>query len=64
MHHQEAEMLGKPINVMSDTLIDMLVAILMDNVALTAADVDNVEQIWSELQRRREEERWRFLMVN
>ena len=57
-------MLGKPINVMTDTLIDMLVAILMDNVALTAADVDNVEQIWSELQRRREEERWGFLMVN
>jgi len=57
-------MLGKPINVMTDTLIDMLVAILMDNVALTAADVDNVEQIWSELQRRREGERWRFLMVN
>ncbi len=46
-------MLEEPINVLTDTFIDMLVAILVDNVAFTANDAANVEQNQRELQ-------WRF----
>lgn len=42
---REYAMLEEPINVLTDTLIDMLVAILADDVGFKANDAANVEQI-------------------
>jgi hypothetical protein len=57
-------MLGEPMNVPTDTLIDMLFAILADEVALTASDAANIEQIQHELQKRGDERHWGFRTVN
>ena len=47
-------------NVPTDTLIDLLFAILSDEVALTARDATNIEQIQHELQNRGNEQHWGF----
>jgi hypothetical protein len=57
-------MLGEPMNVPTDTLIDMLFAILADEVALTASDAANIEQIQHELHKRGNERHWGFRTVN
>ena len=51
-------MLEEPMYVLTDTLIDMVVAILVDCVGLTYTDAANVVQIQSELQRRHDEQHW------
>ena len=51
-------MLKEPITAPTNTLIDMLAGILEDNVALTANDAANFEQIQRELVRRRGEQHW------
>lgn len=57
-------MLGEPINVPTDTLIDLLFATLAGDVALTASDVTNIEQIQHELQKRGNERDWGYRTVN
>ncbi len=57
-------MLAEPIEVPTGTLIEMLFAILADEVALTARDAANVAQIQRELQRRGKEQDWDFRMLN
>jgi hypothetical protein len=47
-------MLGELINIPTETLIDMLFVILADEVALTANDATEIEQIQRELHRRAE----------
>ena len=49
-------MLGEPMNVPTETLVDLLSAILADDVGLTASDAANIEQIQHELQRRGNEQ--------
>ena len=51
-------MLGELVSIPTDTLIDMLFVIVNGEVALTAKDVAEIEQIQRELQRRGEEEYW------
>jgi len=50
--------LGELVSIPTDTLIDMLYVIATGDVALTAGDVHELEQIQRELQRRGEEEYW------
>jgi hypothetical protein len=57
-------MLGELMNVPTDTLIDLLFAILADDVSLTASDAANIEQIHHELQRRGDERHWGSRTVN
>lgn len=57
-------MLAEPIDVPTGTLIDMLFAILADEVALTIRDAANVAQIQRELHRRGKEQDCDFRMVN
>jgi len=57
-------MLGELMNIPTDTLIDMLYIILADDVAITANDATEIEQIQRELQRRGEEQCWTFQTVN
>jgi hypothetical protein len=45
-------------NIPSDTLIEMLFLIVTGEVALTANDVAEIEQLQRELQRRGEEQYW------
>jgi hypothetical protein len=45
-------MLGELTNIPTDTLIDMLYIILAGNVAISASDATEIEQIQRELQRR------------
>lgn len=45
-------MLGELTNIPTDTLIDMLYLILVGEIAITARDVVEIEQIQRELQRR------------
>ena len=51
-------MLGELINIPTDTLIDMLYIILAAEVALSASDASEIEQIQRELQRRGSEQCW------
>ena len=51
-------MLGELLNLPTDTLIDMLFVIVTGEVALTARDVSEIEQIQRELQRRGEQQYW------
>ena len=51
-------MLGELLNIPTDTLIDMLFVIVTGEVALTARDVAEIEQIQRELQRRGEKQYW------
>ena len=57
-------MLGRLMNIPTDTLIDMLYVILADDFAITATDVDEIEQIQRELQRRGSEQCWSLQAVN
>ncbi len=57
-------MLGELMNMPTDTLIDMLFIILADELALTANDAAEIEQIQRELQRRGKEQSWSFQTVN
>jgi hypothetical protein len=57
-------MIGKPMNVPTDTLIDLLFAFLSDGVALTGTDAAKIQQIEHELQRRENEQRSGFRLVN
>jgi len=57
-------MLGELMNIPTDTLIDMLYTILADDFAITLNDAAEIEQIQRELQRRGEEQCWRFQAVN
>jgi hypothetical protein len=45
-------MLGELMNIPTDTLIDMLYIILAGEVAISASDATEIEQIQRELQRR------------
>jgi hypothetical protein len=57
-------MLGELMNVPTDTLIDLLFAIIADDVAINASDAANIEQIQHELQKRGDERHWGFRTVN
>ena len=57
-------MLGELTNVPTDTLIDMLYIILADDVAITANDATEIEQIQRELQRRGGPQSWSVGAVN
>ncbi len=51
-------------NIPTDTLIDMLFTILAGELALTASDATEIEQIQRELQRRGKEQNWSLQAVN
>ncbi len=53
-------MLGELVNIPTDTLIDMLFVIVNGQIALTAKDVGEIEQIQRELQTRGAEQYWNF----
>jgi hypothetical protein len=57
-------MLGELMNIPTDTLIDILYTILAGNLAITANDAAEIEQIQRELQRRGSERCWDFQAVN
>ena len=57
-------MLGELVNIPTETLIDMLLVIFADEVALTVNDVGEIEQIQRELQRRGKEQDWSFQTVH
>jgi len=57
-------MLGELMNIPTDTLIDMLYIILAGEVAITASDVGEIEQIQRELQRRGGEQCWSLQSIN
>jgi hypothetical protein len=52
---------GELINIPTDSLIDMLFVILTGELAVTANDVTEIEQIQRELQRRGEDKYWELL---
>ena len=57
-------MLGELTNIPTDTLIDMLYIILAGELAISASDAAEIEQIQRELQRRGDEQCWSFQTVN
>lgn len=57
-------MLGELMNIPTDTLIDMLFIVLAGELALTASDAAEIEQIQRELQKRGKEQSWSFQTVN
>lgn len=57
-------MLGELTNIPTDTLIDMLYIILAGEVAISASDAAEIEQIQCELQRRGGGQSWSFGAVN
>ena len=57
-------MLGEPMNIPTDALVEMMYIILAADFAITADHVAEVEQIQRELQRRGEGQRWSFQTVN
>ena len=57
-------MLGKLMNIPTDTLIDMLYIVLAGDSVITVTDAEEIEQIQRELQRRGKEQRWSFQAVN
>jgi hypothetical protein len=57
-------MLGELSNIPTDTLIDMLYIVLAAEVAITASDAAEIEQIQRELQRRGGAPNWSFGTVN
>jgi len=57
-------MLGELMNIPTDTLIDMLYIILAGEIAITASDAREIEQIQRELQRRGDDQCWTFQTVN
>ena len=56
-------MLGELMNIPNDTLVDMLYIILAGEVAISASDAAEIEQIQRELQRRGGQ-CWSFQTVN
>ena len=61
---KESALLGELINIPTDTLIDMLYMILAGEVAITASDASEIEQIQRELQRRDGAPNWSFATIN
>ena len=61
---RELAVLGQLTNIPTDTLIDMLYMILAGEVAITASDAAEIEQIQRELQRRGGAQNWSFGTVN
>jgi hypothetical protein len=57
-------MLGELLNVPTDTLFDMLYIVLAREVAISASDAAQIEQIQRELHRRAGEQCWSFQTVN
>ena len=57
-------MLGELIDIPTDTLIDMLYIILAGEVAITASDAAEIEQIQRELQRRGGARNWSTGTIN
>jgi hypothetical protein len=57
-------MLGELTNIPTDTLIDMLYMILAGEVAITASDAAEIEQIQRELQRRDGAQNWSFATIH
>ncbi len=57
-------MLGELMNIPTDTLIDMLYIILAGEVAISASDAAEIEQIQRELHRRGGKQCWSFQTVN
>ncbi len=57
-------MLGELMNIPTDTLIDMLYIILAGEVAISASEAAEIEQIQRELHRRNDEPCWSFQTVN
>ena len=57
-------MLGELTNIPTDTLIDMLYVVLAGEIAITASDATEIEQIQRELQRRGGAPNWSFGTVN
>ena len=51
-------------NIATDTLFDMLYIILAGEVAISASDAREIEQIQRELQRRGDEQCWSLRTVN
>jgi hypothetical protein len=60
----ELAMLGQLTNIPTDTLIDMLYTILAGEVAMSAGDAAEIEQIQRELQRRGGSPNWSLGTVN
>jgi len=61
---REMAMLGELINIPTDTLIDMLYMILAGEVAITASDAAEIQQIQRELQRRGGARNWSIGTIN
>jgi hypothetical protein len=61
---RELAMLGELTNIPTDTLVDMLYIILAGEVAITASDAAEIEQIQRELQNRGGAQSWSFGTVN
>jgi len=57
-------MLGELTNIPTDTLIDILYLILAGEVAITASDATEIEQIQRELQSRDGAQNWRFATIH
>jgi hypothetical protein len=57
-------MLGELTNISTDILIDMLYVILAGEVAISAGDAAEIEQIQRELQRRGGAPKWSFGILN
>jgi len=57
-------MLGELTDIPTDALIDMLYIILAGEIAFTASDAKEIEQIQRELQRRGHDQCWTFQTVN
>ena len=57
-------MLGELTNIPTETLIDMLYIILAGELAMTAGDAAEIEQIQRELQRRGGAQNWSCGSVN
>ncbi len=58
------DVLGELVNIPTDTLIDMLYIILAEEVAISASDAAEIEQIQRELQRRGDQQCWQLQTVN
>lgn len=57
-------MVGELTNISTDTLIDMLYVILAGELAISAGEVAEIEQIHRELQRRGGAPHWSFGVLN
>jgi hypothetical protein len=55
---------GELMNIPTDSLVDMLFAILIEEPVVTPNDGTEIAQIQRELQRRGEDQDWTFCTVN